>query len=445
MKTAIPQLNPRPFQLIGAQWLTEKKLRLLADEMGIGKSAQCIVAADLLAIPRILIVCPAIARLTWLLEFPKFSVFSRKIRILESRSETPNDTDEVIICSFDYATASKEKLLAWKKDVLIVDESHFLKSIDAKRTRAVLARSGLIHSSPRSWFLSGTPMPNHPAELWPILYSFGATKLNYWQFVEYFCETYDFNGAKVISGAKTHRLSELFALLKPHMLRRMKSEVLKELPPIVISDLYVEASLRELPPNLLKIHHDILKRLEFLSDDPLAQLSALELVSESVSTIRRFCAHKKVDTLAALVDEELKNNAYPKIVIFGVHIETIEKLKEALSAHNPVVVRGGISGEERQRSIDRFQTDPTCRVFIGNIQAAGTNITLTAADQVLFVEQEWVPGHNAQAIARCHRIGQKSTCVSVRVASIKDSIDETVNRILFRKALDIQKLFSETA
>jgi len=100
------------------------------------------------------------------------------------------------------------------------------------------------------------------------------------------------------------------------------------------------------------------------------------------------------------------------------------------------LVHGDItSAAKRQQAIDAFQSDEKCRVFVGNIQAAGTNITLTAADQVVFIEEDYVPGNNSQAYSRANRIGQKNA-LNVRYARLENGIDQKINEILLRKSTD---------
>ena len=104
-----------------------------------------------------------------------------------------------------------------------------------------------------------------------------------------------------------------------------------------------------------------------------------------------------------------------------------------------VTLYGGTNADTRQKNIDKFQNNPKCRVFIGNIQAAGTGITLTAAHEVAFIEADWVPANNAQAAMRCHRIGQTKP-VRVRFFSCAGSVDEDVMNTLRRKAYELSRL-----
>src|SRR6185312_1391438 len=137
--------------------------------MGLGKSAQAITAADRLNAKRILIICPAVARVNWEREFAKFSSQNRSFPIiLTSKDKITNDS---IIISFDLLTRINPACLG-EFDVLIIDEIHLGKSIKAKRTHAIFGKKGIIHgqnSQCKIWALSGTPAPNHAGELWPLL------------------------------------------------------------------------------------------------------------------------------------------------------------------------------------------------------------------------------------------------------------------------------------
>jgi SNF2 family DNA or RNA helicase len=127
-------------------------------------------------------------------------------------------------------------------------------------------------------------------------------------------------------------------------------------------------------------------------------------------------------------------------VIFAIHRDVIENMRVGLRQFGAVCLYGGTDPEKRQKNIDRFQNNPKCRVFIGNIHAAGTAITLTAAHHVTFIEQDWVPGNNAQAVMRCHRIGQENP-VSVRFIVLDGTLDAKIGYILKRKTADLTHIF----
>ena len=129
-----------------------------------------------------------------------------------------------------------------------------------------------------------------------------------------------------------------------------------------------------------------------------------------------------------------------KVVIFAYHREVISQLAEGLSNNFGVVTLTGASTtKERQHAVDTFQKDPYTQIFIGQIQAAGTGITLTAASTVIFAEFTWTPSDLAQAIDRCHRIGQKDN-VTAQFLTLAKSIDEKMLETNIKKKLIINEL-----
>jgi SWI/SNF-related matrix-associated actin-dependent regulator 1 of chromatin subfamily A len=170
----------------------------------------------------------------------------------------------------------------------------------------------------------------------------------------------------------------------------------------------------------------------------------LEAMAKSVSTLRVLTGWQKVPEVLKLVKRELTDGEYDKIVIFAVHKIVVEQLREGFKKlkEHPVHIWGNTPPAVRDHRVKRFQNDPSCRIFIGNIQAAGTAITLTAAHQVLFVEQSWTPGDNIQAAMRCHRIGQTRP-VLVRTVGLENSIDARVTDLLRRKSGMLCRMFNE--
>ncbi len=450
-----------PYQLTGAKWLAERKVALLADEMGVGKTAQVIRACDLINAERILILCPAVARINWNREFRRFSKRPRELSIIMGSTDLKNVSNSMI-CSYDLAQVlqttrqSLSKQPSW--DCLILDEAHYLKNPKAIRTKAVLGVDGLIRQSERCWALTGTPAPNHPGELWTLLYTFRITPLKYDEFIERYCTGYEGPRGFQITGAKQAKIPELKALLAKIMLRRRKEEVMRELPPIHFDHVTVEAGPVDLDidpwfvayvfPN--DVRHELKAKLDKETTLLKSVLQAakmgtdglrvLEAISKSVSTLRRYTGLQKLKAIKELVTEELSENYYDKIVIFAIHRSMIDGLRIALKNFKPVTLYGGTPPHKRQKNIDKFMKDPIHRVFIGNIQACGTAITLTSANQVLFAECDWSPSYNSQAAMRCHRVGQNKP-VFVRFVGLADSIDEKINQILKRKTQYLTEIF----
>jgi SNF2 family DNA or RNA helicase len=342
-----------------------------------------------------------------------------------------------------------------------LDEVHYLKSTEADRAHFVLgkrANGGLVHTADRVWCLSATPAPNHAAELWILLRVFGATSLSYEAFEKKFCE-----GRNTPYGFKptgTKNVDELRALLAPIMLRRTKKEVRPDLPTATFSDVVVEPTelaIDELemaftsyigdPRGLKGIEQDIAPVRALLEQQFAAaqtEEEKLRVFSNSIdntSTLRRYIGMLKVGAVADLVKSEL-DNGLEKIVIFAIHKAVIEGLRDRLAAYGPVTLYGGTPAAKRDRHIHSFNNNEKCRVFIGNIIAAGTNISLAkGASDVLVVESDPVPGNNAQACARVDDPEQKNP-IFVRFVGLAGSYDEQLARSLARKTSELAKIFS---
>jgi len=434
------------YQIEGVKFLESKRFAMLADEMGLGKTAQTIHAALSLKSKRILVICPAVALYNWQKEFRSFGNIDSEVFEPGSVPRRTDYHNQVLITSFDRLSLYLDKFTRRSWDVVIVDEAHFLKTPTAKRTLAILGKLGVLHYTKRMWALTGTPAPNHAGELWTWLFTFGYTKLSYEGFIARYCNAHHIGGNRYsrvqITGSNTKHTPELKTILKKFVLRRLKKDVLKQLPPIWHQVHYIKPRYNEIDGDLkTKLTQEWAKLSQQIDFDHIPNddklLSALQAASQSLSSLRRYHGITKVDQTAELIDGELKNEQYDKLVVFGVHTDVIEGLMRRLnSRYKSVVITGATPPKQRQEAVDRFQNDPECKLFYGNIQAAGTAVTLTASHNVLFIEQDWVPGSNAQAAMRCHRIGQERP-VTVRHVCIADSLDAKITGTLMRKTQEL--------
>lgn len=447
------------YQILGAEWLTKDRFRLLADDCGLGKSLQAITAIHHIAAFKILVVCPAVVRSNWVNEFRKWDGV-RSVAILD-RKQAGLPEVNVVICSYDFVSNNVDLLRQRNWDVLLLDEVHMLKSTDAIRSKAIFGSRGVCRVADRIWALSGTPAPNYINDLWILLYSFGATKLTYDEFVVKYCKYYlgDFGGrGKVltVTGNQMEKIAEIKKMIDPIMLRRKMTEVLKEMPPIAWQEVVVRGGavafdeddsfypyLRDHTLDDLKLK---LKLEEKLLSDMLEGREAdagiieyLKLNAKSVMSLRRYHALQKVDPVAELVGQELESGAYKKIIIFAHHRNVIELLRQRLQEFNPEVIYGGTNPKKVQRRVEAFQNDARVRVIILNIVAGSTGINLTAANEVLIVEPTYQPALLAQAVKRAHRIGQEKP-VRVRMVSLIDSLDSRVNEIMAKKAEEMSQI-----
>jgi SWI/SNF-related matrix-associated actin-dependent regulator 1 of chromatin subfamily A len=414
-----------PYQIDGARFLAQKSRALLADEMGLGKSAQAIAACDELKAATVMVVCPASVVENWKREINRFK---------KGRWDS-------IVVSYDRARRLDEDF--HNLDVLVLDEAHYLKTRTAKRTKAIFGdkcdgKGGLVERAKHVFCLTGTPTPNNPSELWPMLRAVmpdaitaeNSKPASYWGFVSQYCYTRDNGfGVEIVKGKNLDKLKERIA---PFVLRRKKTEVLKDLPPITFDELPLTSAdaLKALKGYDTEIAR-IRQALEKKGVDGLTEVAA------HVASLRRVIGLSKVGLVVDWVGEWLEAGG-KKLVLFAYHRDVIAQLQNAFGPL-AVSVTGSTHSEDRQRCVDEFQ-EGHASIFTGQITAAGTGITLTAASDLLFVESSWVPAENEQAAMRIHRIGQKNACL-VRFATLAGSLDEDIQRACMRKAADIAKLF----
>ena len=432
-----PLLELDPHQVLGAAWLASKTQALCSDFMGIGKSAEAVRACDLVNARTILVICPGNARVNWRREFERFSPMDRSCCVVMPGKRI-NPSADIWILSYEMATTMADELKRRQHDVLILDEAHYLKERMAKRTKTIYGARrdvpGIIASAIRCWRLTGTPAPSHAGELFTHFKSAGLATEPYYDWVFRYCTGFDSNYGFKITGHKNE--AELRARLEPFMLRRMEGT---DLPPLCFETVSVERSDELLKKFISKDAATEDEQLRAALSKPSANaLATLESTASSYSTLRRFTVLAKLPAIAEILEQNF-DSGMDKIVLFGVHIEAIEWMAGKLKKFFPVMLYGKTPANKKQAVVDQFQNDPHCRLLIGNIQAAGVAITLTAGCEVGFMEKSWVPGDIVQALKRCHRRGQ-TRGVRVRSFTLYDSSDELVDEALMRKVKELAKI-----
>ncbi len=431
-----------PYQLAGIRYAASRPSALIADEPGLGKTIQAIGLVNLDdGLRRVLIVCPAVVKRNWALELQKWLVRPLSVGIADAR--TWPDTD-VVIVNYDVLDRHAERLgEPW--DLVVWDEAHYCKNPKARRTQLALSVCAR-----RRLALTGTPILNRPIEAWPILCALDPARWNertFWQFARRYCGArqvwagrrvgyvWDFSGAS--------NLSELQEVLRSTvMVRRRKADVLTDLPPKV-------RQVVELPANGLA---DLVREEAETWERHAAKIAALRVAVvdaqdtdgwqaavealrratreafESLSVARHRVAMAKVPLVVEWV-RDLLDGGVAKVVVWAHHRDVISELVQQLGA---VSITGDTPEARRQETVRRFQEDPSVRVFVGSITAAGVGITLTAASHVVFAELDWVPANITQAEDRCHRIGQHDS-VLVQHLVLEGSLDAHMARVVVDK------------
>lgn len=428
-----------PYQKTGAAFLMKEPRVGLFDVPGLGKTAQAIAALDYLRIRRALVVCPASVRGVWPGEFSKFATLPRKILRAKSIHDLnlwKKEKADVLLLSYEQATNWSDRLEGDLIPALILDEAHYLKNHGAKRTKAALGKrcdgvSGFGRWAARTWFLTGTPMANDPSDLWTWMRFCEATDLPLAAFTQrYFnCKPGAFN---MTYTPRKEMLDDLKGRIRKFSLRRTKEQAGVNLPPVWLTTQTVEgdtSEIRQLLREVPGLDSTIMQAIE------RGGLSFLD--AQHIGTLRRLVGTAKAPAYAAQLIEELETHG-EKVVVIGIHKDVLATIGEALTKHGVqwVKVDGSVNQADREAGVTAFQTDPLVRVFLGNIKAAGTGLTLTSAFKIDMLEWSWSPADNSQALMRVHRIGQKNE-VHARFISLANSVDERVSASVARKTAAI--------
>jgi hypothetical protein len=439
-----------PFQAAGVAYARAVRRALIADEMGLGKTIQALATVVAEGATPAVAVVPASMKRTWAREatrwFPALDV-----EVIEGTRRCRIRPADLVVVNYDILAARLADLVALRPRALVLDESHYIKnrgsrSRPVQRTKAALELAAAIPADGLVLALSGTPILQRPVELVPQLEALGVLGAfgGAWSFLQRYCGAvnngwgWDFSGA-----SHTDELHEL--LRRTCMVRRAKADVLPELPPRRHAPVWLEPTPGPALEAYRRAEADVVAYLAeraaelaaAAGEDPDSAAWEARLRAEAarhlvaVTTLRRLAAEAKLAQAVAWVRDALEGR--PKVVVFAHHVEVLDRLAAELADLEPVMVRGDVSGEARQAAVDRFQTDPACRVFLGQIAAAGVGLTLTAATDVVFVEGAWTPAAHDQAIDRCHgRLNDPRGAVGWYLLA-EGTIDEAIWALLDRK------------
>ena len=424
-------LSYLPYQRAGIAYAMGRTNTLIADEMGLGKTIQAIgvINADP-EIKRVIVICPASLKVNWKRELEKWLVRPLRVSVVNGTIK-PAD---VLVVNYDVLKKHADALIEFAADLVVCDESHYAKNPKAARTKNTMA---IVKSaSRRRIFLTGTPILNRPIELWTTLQALDGTTWRSWRYyATRYCGGFEGRYGWDVTGATN--LDELQQKLRSSiMVRRLKRDVLTELPAktrnlIALpgewfsSALKAEAKVREAIERMAELQQQI-DLADAMDDQQLYEALVAQLrdntsvAFEETALVRHKTALAKVKHVVEHVQNVLEQT--DKVILFAWHADVIDQLMAGLADFNPVRVTGQDSINDRQAAVDAFQQDANCRVFVGNIKAAGVGLTLTAACHVVFAELDFVPANISQAEDRAHRYGQ-TLPVTVDHIVVDGSID----------------------
>ncbi|MEA3414193.1 MAG: DEAD/DEAH box helicase [Nanoarchaeota archaeon] len=464
-----------PFQKAGIKYAITNKRSFIGDDMGLGKTIQAIATMVKTNTFPLLIICPNSLKLNWRDEWNKWLKIPKELSIINSEDSEEKILEklskDVIISNYNTVHKYLEIISKHSWKGLICDESHFLKENKTNRTKSV--KKIVKKSNPeRILFLTGTAIVNKPKELIPQIEILGHLETEFegfWKFIWRYCNPKKLPWGLDISGSSN--LKELNERLrKVGYIRREKNDVLIELPekirsyvsiPITNTSIYkkaeqdvikffktsyeaTEEEIIEYYQNKLKNYPkekekdiknwEILSKEEkqvekgkYLNQKIQNALSAEALVK--INLLKKLSGEGKMKGMIEWISDFLQNGD-KKLVVFAHHKALINKMAEHFKCNK---ITGEVSIEKRHEFVKDFQENKKTRLLFLNIAAGNVGLTLTAASNLVFLEQGWTPGEMDQAEDRIYRIGQEDSSVMIHYLLGENTIDLDIFKLIQEK------------
>jgi SWI/SNF-related matrix-associated actin-dependent regulator 1 of chromatin subfamily A len=436
----------------GIKFLLSRNGCILADDMGLGKSMQSIIAAMESGAEKILIVTTSSTKINWEREI---NVFCNDTTIVDGKKW---DTAKFTIINFDilknfHSLPSTKKLkegepqptmirdmVNSKFDLCIVDEAHNLKNNESIRGK-IMVDLCVKYNIPKVWLLTGTPVANRPMDFFNLLKIIKSPIAENWKhYAVRYCDGKKFfrtlkNGQRkqiwITDGASN--LEELANKTKNILLRRLKTDAI-DMPDKIVTPMY-----HQLDKQGWKMYDKLWD--EYVEQKKLLGKRTNESQKDLVELIllRQFIAQEAIPYTIEMVENAIEMGR--KVIVFTSFSEELETIAnhfgKAAVKHN-----GPMSSAKKQHSVDQFQNNDKIKVFVGNIKSAGVGITLTEATVVIFNSFDWVPGNNEQAEDRAYRIGQDND-VNVYYQLFENTISTRMWEMLRNKKDVISTIMGE--
>jgi SNF2 family DNA or RNA helicase len=430
-----------PYQRAGVKYAAAARRTFIADDMGLGKTIQAIATVELTQAYPCVVVCPPTLVLNWAKEYEKWLPY-RKVATVKNRKDFPDPGYEVLIVGYS-------NIKAWEQQLknhagYVFDESHYCKSLDAQRTKAAIKAAKTAPQEGVVLCLTGTPVTNKPAEYAAQLEILG--KIGdfggRWGFYRRYCNAFrDRFGQWNIEGHSN--LDELNERLRGNCyIRRTKEQVLDELPPVRHHRMVVDGTaggMKEYRKAEADIVNYLMERAREIAEElglPAGSAAVRARMRAEgnehlvrIGVLRKLAARAKMPAVTELVESYL--NEGKKVVLAAHHREIVDELA---SKYGNLKIQGQMKVEEVERHKAAFQELPASEApsIVLSIQAAKTGHTLTAAQDVVFVELPWTWADIEQTYSRCHRLGQKGS-VTATFVLCADTIDEQMFDLVEQK------------
>jgi superfamily II DNA or RNA helicase len=437
LEDPVPDLQPHTVlddhQRRGAAYIRARDYKcVVGDEMGLGKTLTSLAAAQYLDGP-VLVVCPSNARPVWPREIDKWieaddRVLSPGDDVEQAFSELESeDRPDYTIVSYDGMDRFYDVIDAIDWDLVVIDEAHYLRN---RRTKRVQLARELLLDIPRRVLLTGTPLMNDPSELRSLLYFVHPDE---WEDASWFRRRFKKPWERGTPEVREQVVERLHEYLDDVMIRRVKSDIFRHLP-----DKSTHVHHVDLTPGWRREYREEEQQYaeeHEASSDALGSLQRL-------NRLRQLAVNGKLEDVIPHIRRLLDQGE--KVVVFGFFLSGLRTLQEAFDEHGSTMLTGSSSDNQRKEAVQSFQSDSDCRLFLGQINAAGQAITLTAARHVVFLDLVWNPSVMRQAMDRVHRRGQEDD-VHVHFFVTEDTIEEDIRVVLEEKARLVDAVVDDAA
>lgn len=443
----------RPFQTVGVAYMDAIGYRgMIGDEMGLGKTLQGIASMLKADAQRIAVIVPATLRENWRREI--LACTGERAMMHIGTIPTPVDMKSIIesktkwhIFNYDmFARPVKEtskvdgifttvekypwidciNLLMF--DAVLLDEAHKIKNISASRTKAILRLN-----VPKVICLTGTPILNRPGELWPALHLVAPEKFNNYEgFINRYTDGK--NGAR--------NVAELRELIVPYFIRRTKSQVMKDLPPIQRTTQYVELSAED-RGTYNKLMARI--RVDLSTGDEVGQINS---ILEKILRVKQFLSNRKikgvVDFCRDIYEQADPDDPYKKVIVFSQFLPVVNAIHKELGSESLYITGEDHSPIERQYIVDEFQRNPDKHYLICSTHAANEGLNITAAGHCIFNDFMWTPAAHQQAEGRAYGRLNDAHSIESHYFSIPNTLDDWLQELLQSKLATIEQVIEGT-
>lgn len=413
-----------PFQKVAVAFAEMSNGRcLIGDEMGIGKTISAIGYAALHPEARpAIVVCPANVKFNWKKELNKW-LPDEDVTVINSGKDKVPMTNFVII-NYDLMAKKQDELIEIAPRLVVLDESHYIKNSGSKNkpVQRTVATLNVCNYSSKVIALSGTAISSRPKEFFNTLNLMRPDQFSsFWDFAQRYCDPWHDGFGWNFDGAS--HTKELNERTRDLCIRRLKSEVLPELPPKTRTFFPIQLNKKARSPyDYAQEEWDRKIDDYYQNGEPMPPGTMLNMISD----LRHICGQIKVDYAADWINQYREQTGKP-IVVFTHHRDVLKRLAEKFK--DARTISGDTASKTRQQIVDDFQAGHI-PVLICNTVAAKEGITLTKADTVLFIEREWTPTDEEQAEDRVYRIGQESQHVHAVYLSCAGTIDEHFDRVV---------------